>query len=156
MTNNTTKNLNPQNHIGNNNGINLLRKCLEAASLTKNMGDPKMCGGQALWNNLVSPEKTTWHSIQQPSIWKAQRLYSKNDMKRKGPYSLNKVAKTSKTFLGAPTDQYLLAADWKEFELLYKTTIPNLSPEMGDTLCMFGLRLAMTPPKVIFVAPAWI
>jgi hypothetical protein len=57
----------PQNHIGTNKSINLLGKFTEAVAITKHKGDSKMCGGQALWTNLVSPKKTTWHSIE-PSI----------------------------------------------------------------------------------------
>lgn len=141
----------PENGNENANGVehlNLLDKFTEVAEVN-------LCGGSALWANLVSTAKDTWTAID-TSIRNAHNPYKKSDSLRKGPYSLDLILQQGNTLLGVAPDVFLFADDWnKLFQRLFETTT-DISRSMGDTLCMFGLRLAKTPPKDIFAAPEWI
>ncbi len=136
--NNNTNNLEMQK-------LNLLGKFKSAES---KQGD--VCGGQALWANLVSPAKTTWAAIE-ANTRKAQKAYKLEDKFQEGPYSLHNLAASGKNSRGVGLKQTLLAEGWKNlFKGLFETIEDLSGTETGDRLCMFGLRLAKTPPKEVF------
>lgn len=131
--------------------LNLLDKFTSAESKP---GD--VCGGHALWANLVSPAKSTWTAID-ANTRKAQTAYKLDDKFREGPYSLHNLAATGKNYKGTGLKETLLAEGWK---ILFQDIFENITDlsgtEKGDSLCMFGLRLAMTPPRDIFDGADWI
>ncbi len=152
-----------ENQIGSDNRIeqNLINKFTNAVAIAnKDMsaeskpGD--VCGGQALWANLVSPAKSKWTVIE-TTTRKAQKAYKMEDKFREGPFSLHNLAATGKNYKSMGLKETLLAEGWKSlFTDIFENTTDLSGTEKGELLCMFGLRLAKTPPKDIFDGADWV
>jgi hypothetical protein len=150
-----------ENHTGSDKSIeqNLIHKFTTALASKDTSAESKpgdVCGGQALWANLVSPAKSTWTAIE-ANTRKAQKAYKLEDKFREGSYSLHNLAATGKNYKRMGLKETLLAEGWKLlFTDLFEKTIDLSGTEIGDSLCMFGLRLAKTPPKDIFDGADWV
>ncbi len=143
-------------NASNNNNLDLQRLNLIGKFTTAESKQGDVCGGQALWANLVSPAKTTWAAIE-ANTRKAQKAYKLEDKFQEGPYSLHNLAASGKNSRGVGLKQTLLAEGWKNlFKGLFETIDDLSGTETGDRLCMFGLRLAKTPPKDVFDGADWV
>jgi hypothetical protein len=83
--------------------LNLLDKFSSAKTKS---GD--VCGGHALWANLVSPAKNTW-SANEANTRKAQKAYKLEDKYQEAPYCLHNLAATGKNSRGIGLKKTLLA-----------------------------------------------
>ncbi len=154
IENNTIDTISEKTDSINKNDMQKLNLMSKFTSVESKAGD--ICGGQALWANLVSPAKTTWSAIE-ATTRKAQKAYKLEDKFQEGPYSLHNLAATGKNSRGIGLKETLLAQGWKElFKSLFETIDDLSGTESGDRLCMFGLRLAKTPPKDVFDGADWV
>ncbi len=106
-----------ENHTGSDKSIeqNLIHKFTTALASKDTSAESKpgdVCGGQALWANLVSPAKSTWTAIE-ANTRKAQKAYKLEDKFREGSYSLHNLAATGKNYKRMGLKETLLAEGWK-------------------------------------------
>ena len=113
-------------------------------------------GGRPLWAHLVSPPKPTWHKIDQ-LLKTTETAYNMLDKFQEGD-SLHDRASTGKNLRGVTGNGKVLTAEgWRIlFKELYETTTDLATSPKGATLRVFGLRLALTAPKVIFEGAEWV
>ena len=134
-------------------GLNLRDKPNAPTAEAKH-GD--VCGGRLLWSNLVAPSNSKWLNIDK-QIRDSLAPYNMFDKFKEGDglHDLASLGKNSRRVTGK--GQVLTAEGWRLlFQELYQESSDLAKSPKGGKLRIFGLRLAMTSPKIIFEGADWV
>ncbi len=134
-------------------GLNLRDKPNAPTAEAKH-GD--VCGGRLLWSNLVAPSNSKWLNIDK-QIRDSLAPYNMFDKFKEGDglHDLASLGKNARRVTGK--GQVLTAEGWRLlFQELYQESSDLAKSPKGGKLRIFGLRLAMTSPKIIFEGADWV
>jgi hypothetical protein len=134
-------------------GLNLRDK---PNTSTAEVKDGDECGGRLLWSNLVAPSNSTWLNIDK-QIRDSLAPYNMFDKFKEGDglHDLAYLGKNSRRVTGK--GQVLTSEGWRLlFKELYQESSDLAKSPKGGKLRIFGLRLAMTSPNIIFEGADWV
>jgi hypothetical protein len=134
-------------------GLNLRNK---PSTPTAEVKDGDVCGGRLLWSNLVAPSNSTWLNIDK-QIRDSLAPYNMFDKFKEGDglHDLPSLGKDSRRVTSKR--QVLTSEGWRLlFKELYQESSDLAKSPKGGKLRIFGLRLAMTSPKIIFEGADWV
>jgi hypothetical protein len=134
-------------------GLNL-REETNASIAEVKQGD--VCGDRLLWSNLVAPSNSTWRNIDK-QIRDSLAPYNMFDKFKEGDglHDLASIGNNSSRVTGK--GQVLTVEGWRFlFHELFQECSDLAKSPKGGKLRIFGLRLAMTSPQIIFEGANWV
>ncbi len=112
----------------------------------------KLEGGKHIWKNLISGAKPTWTNIDdgikaQYKPFDVSELFGEPGMP-----TIHNLALKGKNIRGLGTGAHLTTAGWKSlFTEVFEAKTDLAKSIKGETMRKFGMRLALTDPKLVFL-----
>jgi hypothetical protein len=117
--------------------------------------DVQLAGGKHIWKNLISGPKPAWTAINEEIKTQYKPFIISELFGEPGKPSIHNLAAKGKTIRGLGLGAHLTAEGWKAlFTEVFETETELASSIQGETMRQFGIRLALTDPKSIFLEDA--
>jgi hypothetical protein len=111
----------------------------------------KLAGGKHIWNNLISGVKPTWTTIDDGIKAQYRPFHISELFGEPGMPTIHNLAAKGKEIRGLGTGAHLTTAGWKSlFTEVFETETDLAKSIKGETMRKFGMRLALTDPKLVF------
>jgi hypothetical protein len=112
----------------------------------------KFAGGKHIWNNLISGPKPAWTNVDEEIKSQYEPFNVSELFGEPGMPTIHNLALKGKQIRGLGTGAHLTTAGWKSlFTEVFETETELAKSIKGESMRQFGIRLAITDPKLIFL-----
>jgi hypothetical protein len=112
----------------------------------------KLAGGKHIWENLISGAKPTWTNINDEIKAQYKAFHVSELFGEPGMPTIHNLALKGKNIRGLRTGAHLTTAGWKSlFTEVFESETDLAKSIKGETMRIFGIRLALTDPKLVFL-----
>ena len=112
----------------------------------------KLAGGKHIWKNLISNAKPTWTAIDDGIKEQYKPFLGSELFGEPGMPTIHNLALKGKNIRGLRTGAHLTTAGWKLlFTEVFETETDLAKSIKGETMRKFGMRLALTDPRLVFL-----
>ena len=112
----------------------------------------KLAGGKHIWQNLISGAKPTWTNIDDEIKAQYKPFHVSELFGEPGLPTIHNLAAKGKNIRGLGTGAHLTTTGWKAlFTEVFETETELATSIKGEAMRQFGMRLALTDPKLVFL-----